>query len=609
MTDYDYLVSRQFLQDGQLYEVVDTFLDRTDDEFKAKCLLIFDSEDVLIQEEDLVLRDWKLEDWWEEKDTRYKGVVTLVKEHMLAGWKDTEGEHTEWPTASEDWVRAQQQDPYCQVLLEKLVTEDDVVFLHEDQSDGDYFFRSKDKDGLLGPVRRRFVERNEFKSQATEISYERPRYQMVVPRALVRMCLYHHHEGLAHPGRTKTMLAVQAGFFWPTIRRDCANYMAQCHYCLRRKQYNQQAQLPIQVYDRPARPFYRLHWDVTGPFRVTESGNKYILVFKCALTKWVEIFAIPQQNAVEVARCFLDEVVMRHGCPHEVVTDRGTENANKLVKEVLQLLNIPRKIKTTAYNPRSDGMVATHMRVLKDQLASYVDKFQSDWDEHLGVVAGAYRMTVNEATGYSPFYLIYGREAEMPCENHIDEMRKREGLSEYVQNLTKALAHTWESVSERAITNVAAYNKRPREPLHFKPYAKGEYFMLRKRPIRFYINKKTKQRAKLVAKLQHRWVGPYRILSVISPVLYEASIHGKRRRVHAVNMKPKTENWMKGESDKKFHAKQAGKNWILKHTVELEELYAKFRKGTPVAGKKFITKDDSSDSEGEWFGGVYEGRK
>ena len=168
----------------------------------------------------------------------------------------------------------------------------------------------------------------------------------------------------------------------------------------------------------------------------------------------------------------------------------------------------------------------------------------------------------------------------MPCENHIDDMRKREGLSEYVQNLTKALAHTWEAVSERAVTNVAAYNKRPREPLQFKPYAEGEYFMLRRRPMRFYINKKTKQRAKLVAKLQPRWVGPYRVTRVVSPVLYEAKIHGKSKRVHAVNMKPKTENWMKGDTDKKYHAKQAGNNWILKHTVELEELYAQFRRGT-----------------------------
>ena len=41
----------------------------------------------------------------------------------------------------------------------------------------------------------------------------------------------------------------------------------------------------------------------------------------------------------------------------------------------------------------------------------------------------------------------------------------------------------------------------------------------------------------------YRWSGPYRVTSVLSPVLYEAFVHGRMTRVHAINMKPKTENW------------------------------------------------------------------
>jgi hypothetical protein len=35
-----------------------------------------------------------------------------------------------------------------------------------------------------------------------------------------------------------------------------------------------------------------------------------------------------------------------------------------------------------------------------------------------------------------------------------------------------------------------------------------------------------------------RYEGPYRIVRVVNPVLYEAEIDGKLVRVHAVNMKP-----------------------------------------------------------------------
>jgi hypothetical protein len=44
---------------------------------------------------------------------------------------------------------------------------------------------------------------------------------------------------------------------------------------------------------------------------------------------------------------------------------------------------------------------------------------------------------------------------------------------------------------------------------------------------------------KISRKLQARWEGPYRITRKVSPVLYEAIIDGVKKRVHAINMKPK----------------------------------------------------------------------
>ena len=43
---------------------------------------------------------------------------------------------------------------------------------------------------------------------------------------------------------------------------------------------------------------------------------------------------------------------------------------------------------------------------------------------------------------------------------------------------------------------------------------------------------------KLTYKLQERWTGPFQLVKVISPILYDADVHGVVKRVHAVNMKP-----------------------------------------------------------------------
>jgi len=59
-----------------------------------------------------------------------------------------------------------------------------------------------------------------------------------------------------------------------------------------------------------------------------------------------------------------------------------------------------------------------------------------------------------------------------------------------------------------------------------------------KRVPKPYLRGKKRQVFKLTYKLQDRWTGPFRVVKVISDILYDADIHGVIKRVHAVNMKP-----------------------------------------------------------------------
>ena len=47
-------------------------------------------------------------------------------------------------------------------------------------------------------------------------------------------------------------------------------------------------------------PFERIAIDIAGPFPVTDDGNEHIMVVGDYFTKWVEAYAIPNQ---EVTRC------------------------------------------------------------------------------------------------------------------------------------------------------------------------------------------------------------------------------------------------------------------------------------------------------------------
>ena len=55
-------------------------------------------------------------------------------------------------------------------------------------------------------------------------------------------------------------------------------------------------------------------------FPCTRRGNRYALVFVDYLTKWPEVYAVPDQSSVTVARILVVEIVSRHGVPSEILS-------------------------------------------------------------------------------------------------------------------------------------------------------------------------------------------------------------------------------------------------------------------------------------------------
>ena len=52
--------------------------------------------------------------------------------------------------------------------------------------------------------------------------------------------------------------------------------------------------------------------DIMGPLPESESGNQYVLVASDYFTRWVEVYAIPNQEAVIVAKKLVDDFPHRN---------------------------------------------------------------------------------------------------------------------------------------------------------------------------------------------------------------------------------------------------------------------------------------------------------
>jgi hypothetical protein len=73
-----------------------------------------------------------------------------------------------------------------------------------------------------------------------------------------------------------------------------------------------------------------------------------------------------------------------------------------------------RRLRTTSLHPASNGCIEGFNRTLHSGLSHYVNSANTNWDEFVPFFLLAYRATPNTTTGYSPFYLLHGRECLSP---------------------------------------------------------------------------------------------------------------------------------------------------------------------------------------------------
>ncbi|XP_042073272.1 uncharacterized protein LOC121813519 [Haplochromis burtoni] len=138
--------------------------------------------------------------------------------------------------------------------------------------------------------------------------------QLLVPRSLRSQVLelVHGSVGAGHYGNAKTLRRLRGRFYWPGCRRDVELHVHCCDTCTAQKGPTQRSTAPLQQYLVGA-PMERVGVDVLGPFPVTESGNRYVLVAMDYFTKWPEAYAVPDQSATTTAEKLVEEMFTRFG--------------------------------------------------------------------------------------------------------------------------------------------------------------------------------------------------------------------------------------------------------------------------------------------------------
>jgi len=262
------------------------------------------------------------------------------------------------------------------------------------------------------------------------------------------------------------------------MRADVRKYCCSCLVCASRKgnaHSIKPALQPIPV----GGPFHRIGVDVLQ-LPLTLDGNQYVVVFIDYLTKWVEAFAVADQTAETIARLFVEGVVCRHGAPQELLSDRGANFLSDLVSEVCKLFGV-KKLNTSGYHQQTNGLCERFNSTLIQMLVKAGDRFGQDWDKHLPYVLYAYRVSVQDSTKESPFFLLYGRDPTLPTLDAL--LRERTpymvDLNDYKTELTTGMASAWKLAQENIATaqqrQKATYDRKAKEPTLSRTTCDGAY--------------------------------------------------------------------------------------------------------------------------------------
>ena len=327
----------------------------------------------------------------------------------------------------------------------------------------------------------------------------------IVPPTTHRKKLFDEvHSGIlsGHLREAKMHGQLSRHYWWPQMRADIRRWCKACITCASRRigRTERPPMTPIPV----SGPFDRVGVDVVQ-FPTSYNGNKYAVVFVDYLTKWPEVFAVPDQTADTIAHLLVEQIVCRHGVPTELLSDRGSAFLSVLLQEVYQLLGT-HKVSTTAYHPQTDGLVEWFNRTLIDMLAKTVEKNGRDWDRHLPHVLFAYRASPQESTKESPFFLLYGRDPQLPTEAALNHQKTRYqvDLDDYKLELTDSLTQAWK-LAQSQIKKAQKHQK-----LYYDRHAKTPKFCVGDR-VFVYMPSAKKGKAHKFARPFH---GPFRVIEL-----------------------------------------------------------------------------------------------
>jgi transposase InsO family protein len=303
-------------------------------------------------------------------------------------------------------------------------------------------------------------------------------WQVLWPKSLKEQLLESMHDKLGHQGAERTELLIRARCFWPRMAKEIKEYVENCVRCRLARMPHNRVKTPMRSLTA-REPNEILAIDFTV-LEESVNGIENALVFTDIFSKFAQVAGTRNQKAATVAKMLVKHWFFIYGVPHRIHSDQGKCFDAKIVRELYKIYGIE-KSRTSPYNPEGNGQCEIFNLTFHNLLRTLPPEQKPRWPDHLQELIYAYNVTPHSSTGYSPFFLMFGRTPRLPMDNWL-EPEMEESATDWIVKHQKRIQRAYEKASEQirqaAMKRKKGYDKRAKEDI----LPVGTHVYLRNRP-------------------------------------------------------------------------------------------------------------------------------
>ncbi|CAF5051127.1 unnamed protein product [Rotaria magnacalcarata] len=263
-------------------------------------------------------------------------------------------------------------------------------------------------------------------------------------------------------------------------------------------------------------PWHTIGMHILGPLPTTTRQKRFLLVVVDYFTRWVELFPLKSTTSDDIANILTNEIFSRYGLPKHIVSDNGPQFVSNLFKNLCNMLGIKQNL-TANYHPQSN-MTERVNRTLKPLISIYAQQRPNSWDNEIQKLAFAIRTAVNDTTGETPAFMMFGRDPRGPLDSLIGETTEEaqpttsehRQIQECKNNLINNLRWAYNIVREHSEIEKIKQKENYDQHTTQRQYNEGDLVWVASPAA--YIGENS-----MGGKLQPHYYGPCRLIKQISP--------------------------------------------------------------------------------------------